>query len=164
MGAGGKGRPTKPRALKLVDGDRADRLNDKEPIPSEGEVIRPEWLSPAAVEFWDRLAPDLIGKGVLTPWDVQAFAEWCTASATVVEAESYLAVEGHVIEADVFDRNGKPTGARRVRNEWSRVWQAAMEVSARRAAQFGFTPAARGSIQVLPADAAEGKDPARFLL
>lgn len=163
MGRGGKGRPAKPTTLKLVDGTRRDRVNAKEPIPTEVEVEPPGWLSAEAVAVWDRLAPDLEARGVLTGWDVQAFAEWCHAVATIEEAERHLAVEGHVIDAEVFDRNGVATGTRRVRNEWSRVLKDALEVSARRAARFGLTPSDRAGISVGGDSADDQRDPNRLL-
>jgi hypothetical protein len=35
----------KPTALKVLHGDRTDRINRAEPIPPEREVIAPEELS-----------------------------------------------------------------------------------------------------------------------
>lgn len=164
MGRGGRGRPSKPTALKLVDGTRKDRINKAEPKPAEVSIEPPPWLvDELALEAWGNLAPDLIDRGVLTGWDVQAFAEWCSAVAHLVRAEQALAIEGHVIEAEVFDRNGKPTGTRLIRSEWSRVWKDALEVTARRAAKFGLTPSDRAGISVDGADAGEGKDPSRLL-
>lgn len=163
MGRGGQGRPSKPTALKLVDGTRRDRVNRAEPQP-DVEIVPPAWLTDeVALAEWDRLAPDLIAKKVLTGWDVQAFAEWCAAVATIAKAERELATEGHIVERDVFDRNGAPSGKRVVRNEWSRVLHDALEVSARRAARFGLTPSDRSGISVGGAGAGDGKDPARLL-
>lgn len=163
MGRGNKGRPAKPTALKLVDGTRKDRVNRSEPQP-DLPVEPPPWLvDDVALAVWDRLAPELEAKGVLTGWDVQAFAEWCAAVATIAEAERHLAEEGHVVEAPVFDRNGVPTGTRTVRNEWSRVWKDALEVAARRAAKFGLTPSDRAGISVGGVNDGDGLDPERLL-
>lgn len=162
---GKRGPAPKPTALKLVAGTRTDRVNRNEPSPSdELDVEPPEWLTDdVALATWDRLAPDLIDRGVLTGWDVQAFAEWCAAVATIATAESHLAADGHVVEATVFDRNGSPAGTRVVRNEWSRVWKDAMEVAARRAAKFGLTPSDRAGISVGGTTVADGADPERLL-
>jgi len=164
MGRGGKGRPAKPTKLKLVDGTRSDRVNRNEPEPSEELAVEPPpWMvDELAIEAWENLAPDLIERGVLTGWDVQAFAEWCSAVAHLVRAEQALATEGHVIESEVFNRNGEVTGSRTVRSEWSRVWKDALEVTARRAAKFGLTPSDRAGISV-GGSGESGADPERLL-
>ena len=74
-----RGRPAKPTKLKLLDGDRESRINRAEPIPTEQDVRPPGFLSPEARDVWERIAPDRIGKGVLTAWDVEAFAAFCEA-------------------------------------------------------------------------------------
>jgi len=73
-----RGRPAKPTDLKVLHGDRKDRVNRAEPRPG-GEIVAPGWMSDEARANWDRLAPDRIRKGVLTSWDVEAFAAFCEA-------------------------------------------------------------------------------------
>lgn len=163
MGVAGKGRPSKPTSLKLVDGTRKDRVNDAEPIPTEADIEPPGWLDPAALDVWEQYAPDLIATKVLTLWDVHAFAEWCDAASTVAFAAERLAVEGHVVEQDVFDRNGKPTGTRVVTNPWFYIQTRALEITAKRAARFGLTPAERAGISVDRGGPAAGEDPNAYL-
>ena len=163
MGVGGKGRPAKPTSLKLVSGTRPDRINDKEPVPAEAPIEPPEWLDEAAVEMWHRLAPDLIAAGVLTAWDVQAFAEWCDASSTVAFAAEQIAAEGHIVEQEVFDRNGKPTGTRLVTNPWFYIQRSMLEVTAKRAARFGLTPAERSGVAVQRGADVGDDDPESYL-
>lgn len=158
MGRGGQGRPKTPTQLALVKGTRKDRINDKEPEPTAAEIEAPDWLDPMALEEWERLAPDLIAKGVLTAWDVQAFAEWCDAASTVRFAAMRLAEEGHIVEQPVFDRNGKETGVRVVTNQWFYIQRTALEVTAKRAARFGLTPAERSGVSVDNGGAAGGAD------
>jgi P27 family predicted phage terminase small subunit len=43
--------------------------------------VPPSWLSGDARSIWDGLAPDLERRGVLTVWDVEAFANYCDAAA-----------------------------------------------------------------------------------
>lgn len=148
MGVAGKGRPSKPTALKLVQGTRSDRINDREPVPAEAPIDPPFWLDSMALEVWEQYAPDLVATGVLTAWDVQAFAEWCDAASTVAFAAQQLADEGHLVEQDVFDRNGKKTGVRVVTNPWFYIQRSALEVTSKRAARFGLTPAERSSVAV----------------
>lgn len=75
------GRPPKPTHLKVLAGDRKDRINTAEPVPSAGEVVPPWPLTNDGQAVWDRLAPDRIAKGVLTAWDADAFGFFCEAVA-----------------------------------------------------------------------------------
>lgn len=162
MGVAGQGRPRKPTALAIVSGTRKDRINTSAPIPAELPIEPPAWLRPAGVAVWERLAPSLIDAGVLTGWDVQAFAEWCDAAATIAEAAQHLAADGYMIERPVFDRNGKQTGHRVVPNEWFFIQRAALDTSAKRAARFGLTPAERASLSIT-GGVSSGANPDRFL-
>ena len=74
----GGGRPAKPKHLKVLHGDQKCRVNSREPEPS-GEVVPPYALDGDVQAVWDRLAPDRVRKGVLTAWDVDAFALFCEA-------------------------------------------------------------------------------------
>lgn len=145
------GRPRKPAALRALEGGKA--LDDG-PVPPVGDPQPPDWLSAEALACWERLAPSLIERGVLTPWDVEEFASYCDAVALRAEAAGHLAEEGTVVEAPVFDRNGtqQPAG-RPTKNIWASVWKDANDVAARRASRFGLTPSDRTQ---LPAHAQDG--------
>jgi len=54
----------------------------------EGIVIPPVELSDDAMAIWNRLAPDLIEKRVLTSWDVHEFANGCRMQALLNRALS----------------------------------------------------------------------------
>lgn len=54
---GKRGPAPKPTALRVLHGDRKDRINDAEPQPAEGEVTAPEELSDDARAIWDQLPP-----------------------------------------------------------------------------------------------------------
>lgn len=82
MGPGGmKGAPAKPTALKILQGNPGKRpLPKNEPIPPDGDVVRPR-MGKRAASVWDRYAP-LIGQmGLLTVVDVPAFAMLCSLIA-----------------------------------------------------------------------------------
>lgn len=81
----GRGQPAKPTALKILHGDRSDRINDAEPVPL-GAPVAPGTMSVAGRAAWDRLAPDRIAQGVLTAWDVDAFAAFCEVLAALATA------------------------------------------------------------------------------
>lgn len=133
MGARGPAR--EPTALKVVKGTA--RAQSAEPKPG-GEVIQPE-MRASATSVWERLAPDLEAKGVLTAWDVDAFAVYCEAVATADEALEHLETEGRVIE---HPKQGT------CRNPWWQVWREAVDVMVRYGSRFGLTPSDRGALKV----------------
>jgi len=83
----GKRGPTpRPTHLRALDGVEEGRLNRDEPIPTTGDIVAPVDLSSQAKAIWDRLAPDLIAKRVLTSWDVDQFANGCRIQAMLNRA------------------------------------------------------------------------------
>ncbi len=94
---GRRGPPPKPTALRVLHGDRKDRINTSEPSPAAAEVRPPDWLGGEALGVWRRLAPDLERKGVLSAWDVEAFAVYCDAAVRHVKSVERLDVEGEVV-------------------------------------------------------------------
>lgn len=138
MGRGGQGRPAKPTTLKVLHGDRSDRVNTAEPVPS-GEVVPPEGLSDGALAVWRRLAPDLERKGVLTAWDVDEFAVVCDAVARHRRAAEILDEESEV---------GQNRFGERVVRPWFRVWAETAGVLAKFGGRFGLSPSDRASLAV----------------
>ena len=62
-----RGRKPKPTALKKLEGNPGKRpLNELEPLPQVTMLRCPNWLEPEAKKEWRRLAPVLIGAGILT--------------------------------------------------------------------------------------------------
>ncbi|MFD7319546.1 hypothetical protein ACFV9D_00420 [Streptomyces sp. NPDC059875] len=59
MITGRRGPAPKPTALRVLHGDRKDRINTGEPQPDEGEITPPVWLSNGALEVWRILADEL---------------------------------------------------------------------------------------------------------
>jgi phage terminase small subunit len=76
------GRPRRPNHLKILAGEREDRINRGEPLPAETGVTPPAPLTAGAEKVWNRLAPDLIDKGCLTSWDTDLFTVFCESAAT----------------------------------------------------------------------------------
>jgi P27 family predicted phage terminase small subunit len=147
MGAAGLGRPSKPTNLKVLHGDRPDRINRQEPLP-EPKVVMPGDLSTGAKKVWKRLAPDLQKKGVLTSWDIDEFASFCDAVARHAEARKQLDKEGEVVESPVFNRNGEMTGYRKELSKWWQVWKGANEAMLRYGARFGMSPSDRSQLSI----------------
>jgi P27 family predicted phage terminase small subunit len=135
---GKRGPAAKPTALRVLHGDRADRINDREPVPPVGAIVCPQWASDGAREIWARLAPDLEKRKVLTTWDVDAFLILCEAlaryrNATALVNGSALLVQG---------------GSGLMKNPALQVQAEAERTFLTYAARFGLTPSDRQSIKV----------------
>lgn len=149
MGGQGSGRRPAPSKVKDLKGERRkDRRNDNEPVPGVGDIVPPTNLSAGSAAVWDRLAPDLIAKGVLTPWDVDSFAILCDAIDRSDTAREHLDAEGAVTEQPVFNRNGEKTGVRVLANPWWKVYKEAADLAAKYGCRFGWTPSDRASLKV----------------
>ncbi|GGN47282.1 phage terminase small subunit P27 family [Streptomyces fuscichromogenes] len=145
---GKRGPAGKPTALRVLHGDRKDRINDAEPQPDAGDITAPDWLGEQALAVWDAYAPDLEAKRVLTPWDCEAFANWCDAVARRRDAAEHVETEGAVVELNVFNKNGDLTGTRRAKNPWLLALDAADAQVQRYGARFGLTPSDRASLKI----------------
>jgi P27 family predicted phage terminase small subunit len=138
MFMGKRGPAAKPTTLRILHGDRPDRINDHEPVPPTQEIACPDWASDGAREIWARLAPSLEQRGVLTSWDVDAFLVLCEAlnryrNATALVNGSALLVQG---------------GSGLMKNPALQVQAEAERTFLTYAARFGLTPSDRQSIKI----------------
>jgi P27 family predicted phage terminase small subunit len=83
---GKRGPVPSPTALKVVRGERRDRINTREPTVPTGDVVPPTWMGSHARQEWDRLAPILVRMRVLTQIDRDALAVYCEAVAHYEQA------------------------------------------------------------------------------
>lgn len=127
-----------PTALKLVRGTRKDRVNQSEPIPPDGEVRPPEYLTEDALTIWNRLAPSLIKRGVLTPWDIDSFAAYCTA--VIHHREAVAAVTSVMIHDSDHGRTVKHPALQVVRDQVAIITQLA--------SRFGLDPSSRSQLDL----------------
>ena len=138
---GGRGRAPRPTHLKALEGVKEYRLNRNEPIPGEGVIVPPVELSVDAQAIWNRLAPDLISKKVLTSWDVDEFANACRIQALLNRA--------------LNDAEGSPlvspgSNDNLVMNPAIRI-VASLESSLRSIwSRFGLTPGDRATLRIEP--------------
>ncbi|MFG1873379.1 phage terminase small subunit P27 family [Sphaerisporangium sp. NPDC049003] len=174
MTVGSRGPAPKPTNLRLLHGDRKDRVNTSEPVPAEVEIKMPTWLSAAARSVWRQYAPDLQRTGVLTGWDVEAFAIVCDAVVRRRAAVKQLRAEGEVLKVPILDKEGAylrmpPTGDgglgeivyRRVKNPWTLVLAEADGQILRWGGRFGMTPSDRAQLSL---EGGGHRDPAEDLL
>jgi len=145
---GKRGPAGAPTALRVLRGDRADRINTDEPRPSAGVVEPPSWLTQRAKYVWAKLGPDLQARCVLTPWDVEAFAAFCDAAVRRRDAVAELRKTGAVMELPVFNKNGERTGERIGKSPWTLVLNEADAQFRYYAARFGLTPSDRAQLRM----------------
>lgn len=146
---GKRGPKGKPTSLRVLDGDREDRINRNEPVPSQGDVAPPAWITeldeqaPAghetALGVWNRLAPDLVRKGVLTPWDIDQFAVFC--DAVVRHREATRAVQEHGML--IVGQKGNE-----VRNPAIQVARDYADLMVKVGSRFGLTPGDRADLKI----------------
>lgn len=141
------GRPAKPTALKVLHGDRKDRISTEEPkpIPTNG-IEPPEDLSQEALVVWHRLADQLERAGVLTEWDIENYADYCEAVVSAREAQAHLDEEGEVIDVPIHNREGVVMNYKQSINPWWRIRREAGKAMMDGAARFGLTPADRSRL------------------
>lgn len=143
------GRPRKPTNLHLLHGEsRPSRVNRNEPKPQLGvAVVAPEYLMPGARAVWDRVAPLLEMRGVLTAWDVDLFAIFCTAVEVHRQAAAMVAEHG-------LTSSGPQGGL--VKHPAVSVMREAAQTMTTVGGRFGLTPADRAAITVPPQEESGG--------
>lgn len=133
-----RGRPVKPTALKILDGNPGKRpLHKEAELPPMPNLRPPTWLLPDAKKEWRRLAPALQAQGLLTTGDTQAFAGYCQAYARWKEAEEWISTHSAWFRTQSGYMQQVPQVS--IANNSLKTMQSL-------AAEFGLTPAARARI------------------
>ena len=132
------GRKPKTSALKRLEGNPGKRpLNELEPIPPVIGLTCPKHLLPEAKKEWKRLAPILMGMGLLTAADAVPFEGYCTAYARWLEAQEEITRHGSIYK----DSEG------RIRpNPYIAIANQQMREIKSLAAEFGLTPSNRSAM------------------
>lgn len=145
MGGKGSGRHGKPTFLKILEGEREDRVNRAEPVPEPqvGALEPPVEMTAEAREIWDRLTPDLIAKKVLTTWDLDQFVVFCDAVATYHECKGLM--------GRVYLETGAAGGV--IKSPYWQIMRDCQSIMTQIGSRFGLTPSDRQSLTI---DAAEG--------
>jgi P27 family predicted phage terminase small subunit len=132
-----------PAHLKLLRGEtRPSRVNRNEPkAPVAGPVVAPDYLDADARAVWARLAPTLTARGLLTEWDVDLFAAFCTA--VVHHRRAVQLVNSTAVT--VRTQNGLV-----VRHPAMAVVRSQAALVTSLGARFGLSPSDRASISLAP--------------
>lgn len=85
-----RGRPPKPTALNLLNGDPGNRRRNTVEPASDGLPLPPANLDPVAAAEWADVVPLLADMGVLGRVDSKMLAMYCRACSRVEEAEALL--------------------------------------------------------------------------
>jgi P27 family predicted phage terminase small subunit len=147
------GRPPKPTALKIVEGNRGKRATNKqEPDPTYlQDLTAPSWMPPAARIVWDEVAPALAATKLLTEIDVMALSKLCVAEAQYRYAVSQTGTADDLMseKSDVTD-DGKEVVTGRYINPWTLIQSMTFKQQLVVMREFGMTPAARSRVQIQP--------------
>lgn len=133
------GRPAKPFALKLLDGNRGRHdLTKPEPKPDPlASLDPPAWLPEPAAAVWRELAPGLAKLGLLTAGDVDALATLCSELASFRDLTKLIA-------------EAPPDTELQQLSAWRRWRKSSFDSAARLLCQFGMTPSARAGLSISP--------------
>ncbi len=137
---GKRGPRPRPTNLRVLHGDRPDRINSDEARPAEGLPACPEDVSAEVREIWDYTLAQLAVMGTATPADRDALRAYCEAVATHRKASALLAKSGVLI------RSAK--GGALLRNPVVQVQRDAAATLRGFAQEFGLTPSARSEIRM----------------
>jgi len=134
-----KGRPRKPTALKVLEGNPGKRpLPENEPKPPEIAPDCPDHLNEEAKREWKRIAPELEELGLLTYIDKAALAAYCQAWSRWVNAEELLKKHGVLAKS--------PNGYF-MQSPLLAIANRAMEQMKSYLTEFGMTPASRTKVK-----------------
>jgi len=129
---GRRGPLPKSPDLRILHGDRKDRLSDA-PVPSEREVLPPAGMSPAALAVWDDIVPELVRMGVVAAIHAPALRVLCDAVAIHATASRNVTRRGVIVSGEKKSS---------VKNPALQVMRDQAAVIKSFATEFGLTPLA----------------------
>ncbi|WP_394621288.1 phage terminase small subunit P27 family [Lentzea sp. JNUCC 0626] len=146
---GKRGPSPKPTALRLLHGDRADRINTDEPTPRTGLPHCPDDASDEVRQVWDYTVAELQVMGLAFPADRDSLRCYCEAVVAHRRSSAVLAKSAILV---------KGIHGGMVRNPALQIQRdAAMTIRAF-AGEFGLTPSARSTIRAQEAGRGREED------
>ena len=138
------GRPRKPTALRLIDGNPGKRAAPgKEPEPHLLlDLTAPEHLPQPVADVWNEVAPKLHRAKVLTELDTPLLEMTADAIA------SFRLAMKHTGDGKLLQRNAE-TGAVSI-SPWAMIKSMSFKQALAGLREFGATPAARTKVMVDP--------------
>jgi P27 family predicted phage terminase small subunit len=147
---GRRGFAPKPTALRLLDGDKANRFNKAEPVALSVPPAAPAGMSAEVREVWDYTLEHLEFMGLAKAADRDSLACYCEAVVNHRKASAVLAVQSILI---------KGTMGGLVRNPVLAIQRDAAFTVRTFAQEFGLTPSARSRVTSNVAETDEGANP-----
>ncbi len=151
---GKRGPQPKPTNLRLLHGDRKDRINTDEPQPRAGLPECPDGVDPQVRTIWDYTLGELAAMRLATPADRDSLLAYCEAVVLHRKASALIAKSSVLIK-------GLHGGL--VRNPAVQVQRDAAAVMRAFAQEFGLSPAARSQIRMAAPGERAAAGPARIL-
>jgi P27 family predicted phage terminase small subunit len=136
---GKRGPQPKPTNLRLLHGDRKDRINSEEPVPSDGLPVCPSYASDEVREVWDYTLGELTVMKCATPADRDALVAFCEAVVLHRKASEAIA-RGDLLIDGMHNT--------RIRNPMVLIQKDAAAQIRAFGQEFGLTPAARSQIRM----------------
>lgn len=152
------GRPRKSNSLKVLDGDRLDRINPDEPDSPPGLGEPPDWFDDYALQAWAQMARLLGPMKIAKAADVEAAMIYCQAYTDFRQAKDSVESEGMLIENVTEIQTEKTTiikTSQKAHPLLPTIRQAQRQMM-QILGQFGMTPSARAALRV-ESDPAENK-------
>jgi P27 family predicted phage terminase small subunit len=153
---GARGVRPKPTNLRILHGDRKDRINTDEPPAPDGVAQCPVGVSAEVREVWDYTVKQLTAMRCVSPADRDALICFCEAVVVHRQASRSVASLGVMVSRTVDDV------VRVERNPALQAQRDAATLIARFAGHFGLSPSARSEIRN-PRSADHGASADRFL-
>lgn len=156
---GERGPKGKPTNLRVLHGDRKDRINTDEPQPPDGLPELPDDASDEVREIWDYTLGVLEPMKLASPADRDALICYCEAVATHRRCSRILAKSNVLIQP----RGRGSQQPALVRNPVVAMQRDAALTIRAFAREFGLTPSARSDIHMNGRRGGSGADPGRLL-
>lgn len=135
---GRRGTKPKPTTLKILHGERPQRVNQDEPRPILRRPKPPKYLNAVALEEWEEILPDIEATGVLSVVDGRALALYCESYSRLVAARADIDKEGVIASSEAGAPKTNPAVV---------VAERASVHMLRCLSEFGLTPAARSRVK-----------------
>lgn len=136
-----KGRPPKPNAVKMAEGNPGKRPLPEEPALDSRKPICPAFLSKEAKSEWHRVVGDLHSAGLLKKVDTTILALYCQARADYIHAKKNIETKGYVS----ISPNGYPQ-----KSAWLTIRDKAFDQLMKCIQELGMTPVARARVAASP--------------
>lgn len=143
---GKRGPRQKPTSLRVLHGDRKDRINVNEPPARIGRPVPPYEMTDDVAEVWEYTVDQLAAMRTASPADRDALAVYCEAVALHRRASKLLA-ETNILVRTQRGR-GAGSGPAFMRNPLLQVQRDAAATIRGYAQEFGLTPSARSEINL----------------